>query len=136
MPIESHEVGSPPATIRFESPKGPVVVGDPDADPTKSTGLHEHNPGDETVEAGWHGQESTGLHEHNPGEETVALEGWDQPGAAKKAPVKATATKATPTKKAPAKAASKSVDKGSVQTKVVTPPSGGKGSGTSGAKGK
>ena len=49
MPIESKEVGAPPATIRFEQPDGPFEV---EADHSqKSTGFHEFETGNDEVTA-------------------------------------------------------------------------------------
>jgi hypothetical protein len=110
MPVESKEVGSAPATIRFEQPEGPFEVSAEHGQ--ESTGFHEVETGDETVTADWHDQTPSGLVEQGRGE-IVKLEGFDHGDDGEKA--------------APKKAA---------QKKVVTAPDSGKGSGTSGAKTK
>lgn len=101
MPVKSYNVGQPPANVQFEQPQGPFVVGDPDADLSKSTGLHERNPGDEVVDTDMHDQTPTGAFEQ-PGPEVVELEGWKQSAGQGDD--------------------DESVDEGSVQTKVVAPP--------------
>jgi hypothetical protein len=78
MPVESFEVGAPPADVRFEQPEGPFVVGGDVDTVQKSTGLHEHNPGGEDVTVDWHDQTPSGQFEQ-PGPEVVELDGWKKP---------------------------------------------------------
>jgi hypothetical protein len=110
MPVESKEVGSAPATIRFEQPEGPFEVTAEHGQ--ESTGFHEVETGNEEVSVDWHDQTPSGLVEQGSGE-TVRLEGFGNDGDDVKA--------------APKKAA---------QKKVVSSPKRGSAGGTDGAETK